>query len=99
MIINVDLTTGASVSDASTFTAFNARSTSDNEEVVGAAMGEAGHAADDAGHVWVSIDWIRSAVDGDPEWVAGFDAMADYAGSKGWMNDARSHILAHIEVE
>jgi hypothetical protein len=98
MIINVDLSAGASVDDPAVFTAFNAISSTDDKDAVGAAMGVAGHAADDAGHVWVSAEWIRATVAGDGEWLAGFDAMVAFAESKGWMNEAGTHIKAHIEV-
>ena len=98
MIIEVDPTTGATIEDAAVFTGFNATSTTDDKDVVGAAMGAAGHAADDDAHVWVSADWIRATVAGDAEWTAGFDAMVAFARSKGWMNDAGTHILAHIEI-
>lgn len=97
MIIRVDLASGASLEDEATFTAFHAVSSTDDNGIVGAAMGAAGHAADEPGHVWVSVDWIRSAADGDAVWVAGFDAMVGYAESKGWTNEAGSHIKAHLE--
>ena len=98
MIITVDLNTGASVVDPGVFTAFHASSTTTDNQAVGAAMGPAGYAADDAGHVWVSSSWIRQTVAGDGDWAAGFDAMVEFAASKGWMNDERTHIKAHVEL-
>ena len=98
MIITVDPTTGARVEDADVFTAFSAAGETTNNAAVGSAMGDAGHAADDDGHVWVSAAWIQSTVAGDEQWNAGFDAMVSFAASKGWLNDAGTHILAHIEA-
>lgn len=98
MIITVDPNTGARIDEADVFTAFSAASGTTDNAAVGSAMGEAGHAADNDGHVWVSADWIRSTVNGDDAWTAGFDAMVSFATSKGWMNDAGTHILAHIEA-
>jgi hypothetical protein len=98
MIITVDPDRGARIDEADVFTAFSAASWITDNEAVGSAMGEAGHAADNDGHVWVSADWIRSTVSGDDEWIAGFEAMVSFATSKGWMNDPGTHILAHIEA-
>lgn len=55
--------------------------------------------ADDE-HVWLHVDRARAIGDGaasDPAFGAGFDAMIGYATSKGWLNDAGSHVRAHVE--
>ena len=73
--------------------------TTTDDAVVGAAMGSAGYAAGDA-HVWVDAAWVRAEV-GDrvgADWGERFDAMVDYAATKGWLNDARTHIKAHLTL-
>lgn len=98
MIIQVDLEHGATVVAPEELTAFHAVSTTTDSSAVGPAMGDAG---DDAGegHVWVSADWIRSQVADEVsgDWRSSFDGMIAYAASKGWMNEAGTHIKAHIE--
>ena len=54
---------------------------------------------DDAEHLWLDIDACRElgrAAGGDG-WVEQYDAMMAYATSKGWTNDAATHVRAHIE--
>jgi len=76
---------------------FHVEADSSDEQLVGAALGAAGHAAE-SGHVWVSADWIRATVSGvDDNWSGEFDQMLAYAASQGWLNEDRTHIKAHIE--
>lgn len=98
MIVTVDLDTGASVGKPDDLGSFHVVSTTGDDTVVGSAMGDAGHAAGE-GHVWVSADWVKQDVASsvDPGWAAKFDSMLAYAASKGWLNDAGTHIKAHIE--
>jgi hypothetical protein len=61
----------------------------------------AGHGADD-GDAWISIDWVRSeagaAAPGSlgTDWPVRFDAMVDYARSKGWLDGPGTHVRAHV---
>jgi hypothetical protein len=100
MIIDVDrAATSVTVVEPDVLDAFSARSDTTDDAVVGEAMGPAGHAAGDA-HVWVDAAWVRSQV-GDsagPDWVERFDQMVAYAASKGWTDEAGTHIKAHIEL-
>lgn len=79
------------------FTAFSARSSSTDASVVGPAMGAAGRAADEADHVWVAVDWLRAAGPDDAAWRDQLDGMIAYAATKGWTDDASTHIKAHLE--
>lgn len=100
MIISVDLTKpSATVLEPEVLTAFSVASSTIDDVAVAAAMGAAGEAAGDA-HVWVSADWIRDDVSGrvDDGWSGGFDKMLEFATTKGWLNDAGTHIKGHIEV-
>jgi hypothetical protein len=99
MIVDLDLESSTCrLLDPTSFTAFSARCQSGDSAVVGPAMGDAGHAADESDHVWVSIDWLIEAAAGDHEWRERFGGMVDYATSKGWTNAARTHLKAHLET-
>lgn len=61
------------------------------------ALGEHGSEAPDD-HVWIRIASLRDwAPSDDDAWQRGFEAMVDYATSKGWTDDAGTHLRAHIE--
>lgn len=98
MVIVVGEVTEPEVLDADVFTSFAVRAWTDAGQAVATAMGDSGRPADEPGHVWVSTAWIRAEVHGDAQWAAGFDAMVDFAGSKGWLDADGSHILGHIET-
>jgi hypothetical protein len=54
---------------------------------------------DDA-HAWLTIEALRAAVDpGEktPGWDSRFEAMVDYAASKGWVDPGPGSLRAHIE--
>ena len=63
-------------------------------------LGAAG-SSDGAGedHVWIDIAWVRAAASGRVAtgWASEFDGMIGYAASKGWLNEAKSAIRAHVE--
>jgi hypothetical protein len=100
MIIDVDRAAATvTVVEPDVLDAFSARSDTTDDAAVGVAMGPAGRAAGDA-HVWVDAAWVRSEV-GDSagaDWAARFDGMVAYAASKGWTDEAGTHIKAHIEL-
>ena len=58
-----------------------------------------GRASPNAGHVYVTIDAVRSMAEGrvGDSWAADFDGMLGYASSKGWLDETGSAIEAHIE--
>ncbi len=50
-------------------------------------------------HAWIEIDAVRRLA-GDaatPEWNESFATMLDYARSKGWVDDERGTVRAHVE--
>ena len=56
-----------------------------------------------AGHrtgedVAINLQWLRQCTaERTPEWQQGFEQMLDYASTKGWMDDARTVVMAHVE--
>lgn len=54
---------------------------------------------DDEGHVWVSVAWIRREAEGrvHARWGEDFDHLLTHAAKKGWLDDAGTHLRAHIE--
>lgn len=73
------------------------------DDAVAAALAAAGAGRDcaDPDHVWVARAWIeRTApglVDDDPSWPDGFAKMLAFAEKNAWLDDAGSHIKAHVE--
>lgn len=64
-----------------------------------ARLGELCERADDE-HVWLHVDRARAVgaeMSDDPSFGDGFDAMIGYAATKGWLNDAGTHVRAHVE--
>lgn len=57
--------------------------------------GEAG----DGEHAWVAIAAVRRLAAGqvDESWEADFEAMLAHAAGQGWMDEAATHVRAHID--
>jgi len=56
--------------------------------------------ADDDAHVWLDVAAARRVgVDatGDPGFAERYDAMIAYASSKDWLDEAGTHVRAHVE--
>jgi hypothetical protein len=72
-----------------------------SDAAVGQLFEEAGVGgpADEADHVWVSVDTVRllAADQVDDTWSERFEEMLAYAGTKGWLDEPGSAIKAHIE--
>jgi 3-hydroxy-9,10-secoandrosta-1,3,5(10)-triene-9,17-dione monooxygenase reductase component len=50
--------------------------------------------------VAISVEWLRAAGHStDPAWLAGFNAMLDYAHTRQWLDDARTFVTAHVVWE
>jgi len=52
------------------------------------------------GHVWCHIATARArgaSTAGDPAYVDKFDAMIEFAGGHGWLDDDSTHVRAHIQ--
>lgn len=54
----------------------------------------------DAGHVWLDVAELgrRAHPSGDTQWRTRYDAMIAYAADKGWTDDTRSVVRAHLEA-
>lgn len=63
--------------------------------------GSAGHGGQD-GQAWVGVDWVRSAAGGSgpgslgADWPERFARMVAYADGQGWLDEAGTHIRAHV---
>lgn len=52
----------------------------------------------DGEHALIEIGWVRQHASGvGPQWEQDFDAMIDYARGQGWVDEADSSIVAHLE--
>ncbi|MCB9596878.1 MAG: hypothetical protein H6719_29415 [Sandaracinaceae bacterium] len=99
MIITVDCAAGrVSLEQPDVFTQFHVAATGGDAAAVVAALGADGKAADDE-HVFVAVESIRAWARGrvGDDWEVGFGKMVDYARSKGWLDEAGTHIRAHLE--
>ncbi|MGW1546859.1 hypothetical protein [Streptomyces sp. NPDC002346] len=54
----------------------------------------------DTGHVWLDVAELgrRAHTSGDAQWRTRYDAMIAYAADKGWTDDTRSVVRAHLEA-
>jgi hypothetical protein len=51
-------------------------------------------------HVWIRIDALRrlAAEAGvGPDWQSDFDAVLEFAGSRGWVDEEEQVVRAHVE--
>lgn len=57
----------------------------------------AGHPAGE--DVAINVQWLRARTAEHPaEWQEGFQQMLEYASTKGWMDEARTVVMAHVEA-
>ncbi len=72
------------------------------EGAVGAMrMGDLCRAHDDGEHVWLDVAAARSAgaaASDDPAFGEQYDAMIAFAAKHGWLDEAGTHVRAHIEA-
>ena len=63
------------------------------------ARAELGVVLPDGEHVMVAVDAVRRLADGrvGPTWPDELAKMIDYAAGKGWTDEDRTHVRAHIE--
>jgi hypothetical protein len=97
--ISIDGHGRVGMTDAAEFTAFDIHAVDPSVESVLGALGSDGWPSPEADHVFVTIDAVRRLAgdEVDEAWQTSFDAMLAYAGSKGWLDEARTAIKAHIE--
>ena len=90
----------ASIEKPEVLTEFHVQSSVDDESYVASTIGNGSEPAGES-HVWISIEWIAQNVVGSVprEWEEQFSDMVEYAAGKGWVNDAGTHLKAHIQVD
>lgn len=100
MIIRIDNDDNVRLDEPEDCKKFHVEAPAGSALKLAASLGDAGSgdgAAED--HVWIQIAWVRAEASGrvGPSWDGEFDGMVGYAASKGWLNDAKTSIRAHIE--
>lgn len=98
MIVRIHPDCSITLEDADTFTAFSiAAPNMTTAEILTAFGGDAEPC--DQEHVWIAISRLHAlgAAHGGPEWRAGCDGMLLFAASKGWINEPKESVRAHIE--
>ena len=70
----------------------------DDRPGLGARLAGTGIAAVEE-HAWIEIDALRRLAgdEATPEWEESLGKMVDYARSKGWVDDERGTVRAHVE--
>ena len=98
VIIRVDAAGDVQVDEHDVFTDFHVETQAGfTTEDLAAIMGEGTWAGGD--HLWIAEAAIRHWLSGrtDEVWEEGFSGMFDYARSKGWTDEAGTHLRAHVE--
>lgn len=99
MIVRVDVEKSeVSLEEPEVLTRFHIASSGTVEDVV-RTLGEHGRATSQDDHVYVRIDALRALAAGKvgAEWESGFASMIAYATKKGWVDEAGTHVMAHLE--
>jgi hypothetical protein len=95
MIIAIDKSGAVSLQEASDFKGFKVTTPIGDSDFLTRALGPAGRY--DGSHAWISQDWlIAQGKAHGGGWREGFDKMAGYARSKGWIENGA--IRAHVET-
>lgn len=100
MIVHTDVRTGrVTLEQPDDFTAFHVAVAGGavSDDRLAAALAPHGRLEDD--HAWVEVEAVR-ALAGEAataEWQTAFDAMLDYARSKGYLDESGDAIRAHLE--
>lgn len=102
MILHVRSDASITLEDPDTFTAFSVKAGSLDLPEILSAFGEdakADEAEGESGHLWVSIPRLHrlGAEYGGVDWRKGCDGMIRFAASKGWVDENRQLVRAHIE--
>lgn len=98
MIVHVHEDSSITLDDPDTFTAFSVTAPGLEFEQVIAAFG-ADAKVGDGDHLWISIPRLHElgSVHGASDWRKGCDGMLAFAASKGWVDEDRQQVRAHIE--
>jgi hypothetical protein len=100
LIVSVDEHCIAGLRDPRDFKSFKlvaAHPASQRDAVAGALAGIGGKLEDE--HAWIPIAWMRRrpGLGEDADWLKGLQGMLDFATRKGWVDEARGLVRAHIE--
>lgn len=98
VIIRVDAAGDVQVDEHDVFTDFHVETRAGfTTEDLAAIMGEG--TGTDGDYLWIAEAAIRHWLSGrtDDTWDEGFSGMFDYARSKGWTDEAGTHLRAHVE--
>ena len=98
MIIRVDATGEIRIDEHDAFTDFHVETSAGfSTDDLAATMGEGTRA--DGEHLWIAETAVRHWLSGrtDEAWDEGFSGMFDFARSKGWTDEAGTHLRAHVE--
>ena len=98
MIIRVDMAGEVRVDEHTVFTDFHVEApVGFSTAELAATMG--GGTRPDGGHLWIAEAAVRHWLAGrtGDDWDEGFSGMVAYARSKGWTDEAGTHLRAHLE--
>lgn len=95
MIIAIDAIGNVTLNEATDFKGFKVTTAKTDNAFLTEALSVAGRY--DGAHAWISQDWlIKQGTAHGASWKEGFDKMAAYAQSKGWIENGA--IRAHVEM-
>ena len=95
MIIAIDASGTVSLKDATDFKGFKVTAPNADSAFLTKALAAAGHY--DGSHAWILQGWlIEQGKAHGAAWREGFDKMAAFAQSKGWIENGA--IRAHVEM-
>ena len=62
------------------------------------ALGPLGSADADDAHLWIKVEALKRAAmpTHDVDWSTRFDAMIEYAKSKGWIDTSKTRVRVHL---
>ena len=98
MIVRIQPNSSITLENADTFAAFSiAASGMTTADIIAAFEGDA--ELGDEEHVWIAISRLHAlgAAHGGPGWRAGCDGMLVFAATKGWIDESKNSVLAHID--
>jgi hypothetical protein len=94
MIIAIDSSGKVALNEATDFKGFKVTTPDTDSAFLAKALAPAGRS--DGSHAWIAQSWLTEQGKAHgPAWREGFDKMAAYAQSKGWIEN--SAIRAHVE--
>ncbi|MGC7100649.1 hypothetical protein ACPZ19_38735 [Amycolatopsis lurida] len=101
-MIIIATTDGFTVTDQANYNEFHVEvgKLSHDEFMATVASSDAVQPGDRPRHLWVSTDFLHRQLDTatNPAARAGLESMLKDAATKGWVNDAGTHVSAHIAV-